>query len=169
MAKKPAPVPKEKTRRSFLNRVWILLGIAAVAELLWVIGAFLRPRKGPVADGDFGVEIAAGKVTSFQNGSVTPFPRGQFYLVRLETGGFLALSRRCTHLGCTVPWVEAEKTFICPCHASVFGMAGEVVRSPAPRALDLFSVRIENETVFVDTARAIRRSTFNEEQAVYPA
>lgn len=170
MEKKSAPVTIEKSRRSFLNRIWIILGIAAFVELLWVIGAYLLPRKGrPQTNGDFGTEISVGKVNRFQNGSVTAFPRGQFYLVRLESGGFIAVSRRCTHLGCTVPWVEKEKKFICPCHASIYSLAGDVVRSPAPRALDLFKVRIENDTIFVDTITPIRRSAFKEEQVVYPA
>ena len=40
--------------------------------------------------------------------------------VCLEDGGFLALHRQCTHLGCTVPWVPARQAFVCPCHASAF-------------------------------------------------
>ena len=34
-----------ETRRSFLNRLWVFLGIGVLAELLWVIGTFLRNIK----------------------------------------------------------------------------------------------------------------------------
>jgi cytochrome b6-f complex iron-sulfur subunit len=113
--------------------------------------------------------MAAGPVDAFAPGTVTAFPRGHFYLTRLEDGGFLAISRRCTHLGCTVPWVEAEKKFLCPCHSSAFDNRGEIVRSPAPRALDIFQVKIENGVVSVDTGRVIQRGRFEKGQVVYPA
>ena len=60
--------------------------------------------------------------------------------MRLDDGGLLALSCKCTHLGCTVPWVEKEKKFLCPCHASAFDITGNVINSPAARALDTFPV-----------------------------
>jgi len=103
-------------------------------------------------------------VDTFVPGTVAAFPRGHFYLARLEDGGFLAISRQCTPLGCTVPWVEEEKKFLCPCHSSAFDIRGAVVRSPAPRALDLFRVKIENDIVSVDTGRVIQRGRFSADQ-----
>jgi len=113
--------------------------------------------------------MEAGPVKDFLPGTVTAFPRGRFYLARLEDGGFLALSRRCTHLGCTVPWVAEEKRFLCPCHSSSFDIRGEIVRPPAPRALDLFLVKIENNVVMVDSGNPIKRSRFESEQVTYPS
>ena len=108
--------------------------------------------------------MVAGPVERFAPGSVTAFPAGRFYLSRLADGGFLALSRTCTHLGCTVPWLEDEQRFACPCHASVFDITGEVLGPPADRALDLYPVRIENGIVKVDTTARIRRRTFEAAQ-----
>jgi len=97
---------------------------------------------------------------------VTAFREGRFYLVRLEDGGFLALHRKCTHLGCTVPWIPEEGRFACPCHASAFDLRGDVLNPPALRALDLFPVRIENGIVKVDTAAPVRRTVFDPSQVV---
>jgi cytochrome b6-f complex iron-sulfur subunit len=161
-------VPEAPPRRSFFNWIWGALGLAVLAEMIWLAGAFLRPRRRRIREGDFGTVIAAGPVDNFARNTVTAFPRGRFYLARLEDGGFLALSRECTHLGCTVPWDEKERAFRCPCHASVFDIRGNAVHAPATRALDLFKVAIENNTITVDTGRRMRRSAFRGDQAVYP-
>ncbi len=113
--------------------------------------------------------VQAGHIDTFPRNSVTAFPRGQFYLARLDDGGFLAISRRCTHLGCTVPWTADMMSFVCPCHASAFDIRGDVLSAPAPRALDLFTVHIENNIVYVDTRRVIRRSAFDARQVKYPS
>ena len=153
-------------RRSFLRKIWLILGGVALAELVWVVFSFLGSRKDN-QQGDSDAIISAGKVDDYARGSVTAFPRGAFYLVRLEDGGFLALSRRCTHLGCTVPWSEKEKRFICPCHSSAFDISGAVIGTPAPRALDLFRLWIENDTLFVDAGHPIKRASFDKAQIIY--
>ena len=159
---------QDHSRRSFLNKLWIILGIVALAEFIAVAVAFLRPGKSKAwQDGNASV-IVGGSIDKFARSSVTAFVRGRFYLVRLEDGGFLALSSKCTHLGCSLPWVEKENRFICPCHASAFDLTGTVISAPAPRALDTFRVFIENNIVKVDTAVRIKRSEFAPEQVVYP-
>jgi Rieske Fe-S protein len=157
----------EAPRRSFLIRLWVILGALASAEIVWVISSFLKPAKNQRKKGASGSLINAGSVNTFAPNSVTGFPRGRFYLACLEDGGFLAIHRQCTHLGCTVPWVEKEKQFICPCHSSAFDIYGGTIRSPANRALDIFPVHIENNTVFVDVSRTIKRNAFKPQQVVY--
>ena len=83
---------------------------------------FFAPR--PV-EGQFGGVFTLGLAADFPPGSVTPFTEGRFYLVRLADGGFLALYRKCTHLGCAVPWDQASGQFVCPCHASAFEADGD--------------------------------------------
>ena len=170
---KRKPDKKEKTetdqnRRSFLTKLWIGLGILAFLEFLVAVIAFLKPRKSPDREGFFGGMIEVGPTEAFEPGSVIANIRGQFYLSRLKDGGFLAISRRCTHLGCTVPWDAERKQFICPCHASVFDITGEVVKAPAPRALDIHPVIIDNNIVKVDTGQRIKREGFKVSQTVKP-
>ncbi len=149
-------------RRSFLRLAWLGVGLAALGEAAWIVASFLKPRKeAPRAAGSL---VVAGPMESFAPGSVTAFPAGKFHLVRLADGGFLALHRQCTHLGCSVPWDEASGRFACPCHASAFDLRGEVLAPPAPRPLDLFAVRVENGIVKVDVSAPIRRSAFDPSQ-----
>jgi cytochrome b6-f complex iron-sulfur subunit len=148
----------ETTRRTFLGRVWLWLGGLALAQYVWLIVEFLRPR-APRGEAEPGI-VVAGRADGFDPGSVTAFPQGKFYLARLDDGGFLAIHRECTHLGCTVPWIADEGRFVCPCHASAYDIRGDVLSPPAPRALDLFQVRIENGVVKVDISRAVKRRAF---------
>jgi cytochrome b6-f complex iron-sulfur subunit len=143
-----------------------LLGGIALLEAGWVAVLALAPRRrGPALQDGPGV-IIAGPVDRFEPGSVTAFAEGKFYLTRLDDGGFLALHRKCTHLGCSVPWKADEQRFACPCHASAFDIRGDVVNAPAPRALDLFPVSIRDGVVRVDTGQAIRRQAFESDQVV---
>ncbi|MGD9041029.1 MAG: ubiquinol-cytochrome c reductase iron-sulfur subunit [Desulfobacteraceae bacterium] len=139
-----------------------------MVEFIAVIIAFIWPRKPRTSEGAFGHIIEAGQVDAFALNTVTAFPMGHFYLCRLEDGGFLALSRKCTHLGCTVPWMEDERKFVCPCHSSAFDIRGNVINTPAPRALDLYAISIENNIVNVNTGKRIRRTEFRAKQVTYP-
>jgi cytochrome b6-f complex iron-sulfur subunit len=158
----------DSSRRGFLNKLWIVLGGLALVELAALVLAFFHPQKTPGKTGESEGILEAGSADKFAVNSVTAFVRGKFYLARLEDGGFLALSRKCTHLGCTVPWSSKDKKFMCPCHASVYDIRGEVVSAPAPRPLDLHPVIIENNILKVDTGKVVKRSTFQPGQVVYP-
>jgi cytochrome b6-f complex iron-sulfur subunit len=156
------------SRRSFLTRLWGILGAVAFAELIVMVIAFFSLRKPETAGADQDAIIVAGAVDNFEPGTVSAFVRGKFYLARLEDGGFLAMSRSCTHLSCTVPWVSGENRFICPCHSSEFDIRGEVINPPAPRALDLYPIVIENNVLKVDTSKLRKRSEFAADQVTYP-
>jgi cytochrome b6-f complex iron-sulfur subunit len=157
---------QQPSRRSFLGRVWLLLGAVALAEGAWIVIDFFKPRRRRTGDDEQSSTLIAGPVDLFDPGSVTAFPKGRCYLARLDDGGFLALHRECTHLGCTVPWVADEGRFVCPCHASSFDITGDVLSPPAPRPLDIFPVRIENDIVKVDLSKPIRRQRFDASQVV---
>lgn len=158
----PEQLPSDPPRRRFLGKLWLGLGGLAAAEFLWIVVDFLRPR-APLKADESSI-IIAGPVDLFEPNTVTAFQRGKFYLSRLQDGGFLALSRECTHLGCTVPWIEDEGRFVCPCHSSSYDGMGQVLDPPAPRPLDFFPVRIENGIVKVDITKPLRRKSFDQTQ-----
>jgi cytochrome b6-f complex iron-sulfur subunit len=152
------------SRRSFLKLGWGAAGALVLVEVGSVVLSFFSPR---VVEGEFGGMIDAGTADSFPVGSVTPFTQGRFYLVRMSDGGFLALYRKCTHLGCTVPWNPAEGRFVCPCHASAFEANGQVINPPAPRPLDRFAVTIVDGIVRVDTGMPIPRDRTSDADLAY--
>jgi glycine/D-amino acid oxidase-like deaminating enzyme/nitrite reductase/ring-hydroxylating ferredoxin subunit len=55
---------------------------------------------------------------------------------RDDEGALVAVSPRCTHLGCQVNWNSAERSWDCPCHGSRFAPDGRVLEGPAVHALE---------------------------------
>jgi len=163
--------PKRVTRRKLLAYGWGAAGAVALAETGFVTIDALRAQ--PAKAEGFGGPVVAGKVGDFAKvGSITYFEGGRFYISRLPTG-LLALYRKCTHLGCVVPWKADEVTeddvapngrFHCPCHGSIYSRYGEVKAGPAPRPLDLFPIQIKGGQVVVDTGKVIQRQRFEPSQ-----
>jgi cytochrome b6-f complex iron-sulfur subunit len=151
------------------RRDFIKLGVGALSALALIeMGSagvlFLRSRG---LDGQFGGEIKVGEIERFPPGSVTEFADGNFFLVRAGDGGFLAIYRRCPHLGCTVNWVPDQDRFYCPCHASSFDIYGDFDNRTVSRALDTFPIAFDDQIVVVDTRQLIRREHFSTEQLAY--
>lgn len=55
---------------------------------------------------------------------------------RDDDGELIAVSTRCTHLGCQVNWNTAERSWDCPCHGSRFAPDGRVLQGPAVHRLE---------------------------------
>ncbi len=153
-------------RRSFLKWLWIALGGIIVCELFWLVYTMIRPDAATRTQEEKKI-LALGQATQYQSGTVTAVPAGKLYLARTVEGGFLAMGRECTHLGCTIYWDKMEQRFNCPCHGSAFALNGGVIKSPATRPLDLYHVFIENGIVKVDLGQRSRRSDVNNSQAVF--
>jgi len=152
---------KGLSRRGFLEILWAgsLFGLFGQAGT--ALYHFFTPR---IDAGAFGSRVTAGRVDEFQPGTVSHISKGRFFISRLAEGGVLAIAHRCTHLGCTVPWQEAEGVFHCPCHSSIFTPTGEVISGPAPRPLDIFPIEIVDDNIIVDTGKPIVRQKFEPSQ-----
>jgi cytochrome b6-f complex iron-sulfur subunit len=151
-------------RSDFLILAWGAFLVGLFGQAGWALFSFLKPK---IEAGSFGSKVVAGQVDEFQPGTVNHVQKGRFYISRLEDGGFLALWQRCTHLGCTVPWIEPTGRFNCPCHSSLFTPTGEIISGPAPRPMDLFPIEIVDDIIVVDTNDPIRRIEFNPDQVTY--
>jgi menaquinol-cytochrome c reductase iron-sulfur subunit len=73
--------------------------------------------------------------------------------VKLDGGDVVAFAPQCTHLGCAYHFDETEKQFLCPCHNSVFSIDGKVVSGPAPRPLDRFDAKVQNNKLLLGEIR----------------
>jgi cytochrome b6-f complex iron-sulfur subunit len=163
--KKNIPVEApNKTRRDFIKTAWKGLGIVAGLELTGLTLHYLVDRKDSVSKNDL---FEVGLPDEFPNGTVTPFRRGHFFLVRMKDGGFLAMSLKCSHLGCSIIWEEKINEFVCPCHSSKFSIAGDVINPPAPRALDAYKIEITDGKLFINLNKKMKRDEFEKSQLTY--
>ena len=160
------------TRRQFLSRAWWAAGGLLVIEATGGFVASLWPKLKP---GSFGTKVPIASVDEARAmpvGTMTYFTEQRFYLSRVESG-FLALYRKCTHVGCVVPWLADDPSednlasngrFNCPCHGGIYDRYGVVHAGPPPTPFDLFPISIENGEVIVDTGTIIQRTSFDESQ-----
>ena len=134
-----------------LGRAW-RLGIgfigAAGALTTWDL---LRPLKSA----GFGGLVRAGSSAAVPDAGAVEVRAAKAYLVKLDSQ-LVALSEKCTHLGCRVEYCEGSKNFECPCHGSVFNRAGELLTGPSPRGLDRYPVEVATDgLVVIDTGSTI--------------
>lgn len=155
--------PKQ-SRRDFVKTAWKGLGVIAGLEFTGLTLHYLADRRENKSEK---LLFETGLPDEFPLKSVTPFRRGHFYLVRLGDGGFIAMSLKCSHLGCSILWDEKLNEFFCPCHSSKFSVNGNVINPPAPRALDIYEIKFENGKLFVDLSKKIKRDEFEQSQLTY--
>ena len=138
-------------RRDFVSASWKVLGVALVAEAAWTSYDILNPRAAAGA----GNVVDAGPVSDYEKeGTVQYFLNGRFYITQYQ-GGLRALYQKCPHLGCRVPFCQSAAQFQCPCHGSIYNIIGEYLHGPAPRGMDRFPIRIEQDRVVVDTSSPV--------------
>jgi menaquinol-cytochrome c reductase iron-sulfur subunit len=142
----------EISRRDFIKVTTAIVGSIMGAVIgLPVIGYVLAP-----AFREDGKEawIPIGKLEDIIIG--TPYP---FSFTRTKVNGWektatshsgfilrrsedpkdiLILSSRCTHLACSVNWMDDAQVYLCPCHDAKFDKEGAVLDGPPPRPLDRY-------------------------------
>src|SRR5919109_5543898 len=108
-------------RRQLLRFGFLTATLASAVEILGLFPLFLRVNrvsglgvKVPVAKKD-GV-LATWKAT---NDDPILNIEGRFFLIH-GPGAVAAAYRKCTHLGCSVPFNPGEDRFHCPCHGSIY-------------------------------------------------
>ncbi len=149
-------------RRQVLRLGFLAAISLAAVEIGSAVVPFLRVQKivglgVPVNVGSRSAILAAFKAT---NDAPILYRQGHFFLLHAP-GAIVAAYRKCTHLGCAVPWSAAEDLFHCPCHQSKYDKHTAVVLDgPAPKPLQLFHITETDGDLIVDTnpLRVIARS-----------
>ncbi len=150
----PAAVASRWRRRALLRLGFLGALSLATTELGVLVAPFIRVNR---IEG-LGVPVTVGTKREIldrfaaTNDRPILFREGRFFLLHAPSG-IIAAYRKCTHLGCAVPWNDAEDRFHCPCHGSLYDKRTAVVlRTPAPKPLQLFHIAENAEgDLVVDT------------------
>lgn len=136
----------EPTRRQVLRTGWKVGG----ALLVGAAGYTAYEALSPLSTGAAGGKIDVGAPADFQSGTATYFASGRFYVVN-ASDQYFALSQKCPHLGCKIPFCDSSGRFECACHGSVFDIGGEYVKGPSPRGMDRYHLALTGGNLVVDT------------------
>jgi len=130
----------------------MLAGGAAVfsAYVVYPVLRFLMPPPVPLG-AQSKVQVASIDELKPNSAKFFRFLDKPAVLVRLPNGNYEALSAKCTHLGCTVSFKQAEDIFYCNCHGSEFNIDGKVLKGPAALPLAQYAVSISGNDIYVTT------------------
>ncbi|MCJ7825968.1 MAG: ubiquinol-cytochrome c reductase iron-sulfur subunit [Anaerolineales bacterium] len=152
---------KDVSRRGFLGTLTWAIGALIAAgftapELAYIIGPALEQKQtdewirlGLSNKVELGVPTLFKAAVERQTGWIVNREEITVYVLTHDGREFTAMSNICTHLGCRVRWIEDRSQFFCPCHNGVFNQQGEVVSGPAPRSLDRFEIKVEDDQIFM--------------------
>ena len=140
---RPSQVDAVRIQRRQLLRVGFAAALALIAaELVAAVAPYFRVTRVIGLGAPVAVGTAKDILEEFARTDDRPilFREGRFFLLH-PPGGIIAAYRKCTHLGCTVPFSPARDLFECPCHGSRYDKRTAVVlKSPAPKPLQLFHI-----------------------------
>jgi cytochrome b6-f complex iron-sulfur subunit len=167
---RPDPAPEGISRRSLVRRFpwaglgWTCLAASGATTLAAAFRAlFPNVLFEPQTVFTVGPAAAYGEAGKVYG----RWKHAGIWLVRTKEVLY-ALSGRCTHLGCMVTWLEAERRFKCPCHGSGFNPSGVNFEGPAPRPLERVKIFRGNDgAIVVDTSTVYRqeRGEWNDPQS----
>jgi len=142
-------------RRQFLLKAgwaffWLFLGGWLLSNLRFLFPNVLYEPS---------LSFRAGWPEDYPIGVSTKWKKTQRVWIIREEEGFYAFWARCTHLGCTPNWFDAEGRFKCPCHGSNFNQDGDVIAGPAPKPLWRCAIQLADDgQLLIDKARLENRS-----------
>jgi quinol---cytochrome c reductase iron-sulfur subunit, bacillus type len=151
---------KYPTRRSFYAAFIQLLGAAAAAVIAVPAVVYLlfkpkSPGAGALVEianlADLETEVPQEVVYTRTrvDGWKTTKEKTTAWVVKNGPQSAVAFSPQCPHLGCIYHWEVRPGVFLCPCHASAFGLDGKVLAGPAPRPLDRYVSRVEGGKLLI--------------------
>lgn len=137
-------------RRKFLVTGWKVGATVLALAATWTSWDLFRPLKAAGTSG----KIPLGSPADYAAGTATFVNAGRLWVANAD-GHIFALSQKCPHLGCRVPFCESSGRFECPCHGSVFDLGGEWISGPSPRGMDQHPLTVENDIMIVDVGEVI--------------
>ena len=133
-------------RRSFLKALLAFLGATSVVSFAYPLSRYLAP---PASTEHAKTLVIAKRDIPLGDAKEIVFNGVPAVVLNRAGKGLIAVSRVCTHLGCLVQYDKENKRLLCPCHAGVYDLEGNIVSGPPPKPLQKLPLRVEGETIVI--------------------
>ncbi len=61
----------------------------------------------------------------------------------------LAFSNICTHMGCSVRWLDWRQQVLCPCHGGMYDRWGNLMGGPPAASLPRYPTRLDGNILYI--------------------
>ena len=125
------------------RRLFSMLVAAVTALAAWPVARFVTWRQPAVRDVHFSPEELHAAGVLYKD-EVFLLPLLTHLPISPEDEPRVALSARCSHLGCLVSFDAVRREFHCPCHQSVYDAQGRRLAGPTERGLERLPVALQD-------------------------
>jgi cytochrome b6-f complex iron-sulfur subunit len=133
-------------RRSFLKTLLAFLGAISAASFVYPLSRYIAP---PANTETSKTLVIAKREIPLGDAMEIVFNGVPAVILNRPGKGLVAISRVCTHLGCLVQYDKENKRLLCPCHAGIYDLEGNIVSGPPPKPLPKLPFRVEGETIVI--------------------
>lgn len=144
---KPNGTPEEQglwQRRAFVGVVLGGAGLCYAGAIGYPVYRYLASANEKFAEIAKISEVKLEKAKLPGPGTVLMFKFGSFpaMLIHHKDGSMVALSAKCTHLGCTVQYESDKNRIFCGCHGGIYDpVSGQNKEGPPPKPLTKYVVK----------------------------
>ena len=128
------------SRKRFLDTLMCAGGLGVVSIIAYPLLKFVNP---PARSSESSEWVDVGPADEIEPGGFKTIMHATgipLVLVRRSDDEFVALEKKCPHLGCMVELADGE--LFCPCHGAKFTLEGSLIDGPSPRDLKSFEVEV---------------------------
>ncbi len=134
-------------RRRFLKMVLAFLGSVTFFSFVFSFLKYLTALPARAA-ATYRLTIRKNEIASGDARNII-YQNAPAIIINRPDKGFIALTLTCTHLGCVVEFDKSKQKLVCPCHAGMYDLEGNVISGPPPKPLTSIPLKIEGDSILI--------------------
>lgn len=140
------------TRRHALRGIGVIAAGAFVLDACASDGSSASTAKSTACGGATCIDLADAAnqpLTAVGGAMLLDAASDTIMVIRSSETQVIAVSAICTHEGCSMDYDAGGHRLTCPCHGSIFGEDGRVIRGPAVRAVRVYQATLDSTTITI--------------------
>ena len=151
-SQEPMDISQTASRRTFAKVVAGGVGFCYAAAIGYPVYRFLNSpvEKATLAAAVSEISLKDAQKLAAGTALIFKFGAEPCLLIHLPDDKWVALSAKCTHLGCTVQYESDKQRIFCACHGGTYDPTnGHNIAGPPPKPLKSFVVKEVTDTAVV--------------------